>query len=139
MDPFNLHRFVIAQKLVYADVLRELRTGKKTTHWMWFVFPQLAGLGRSLTAQRYALSGVEEASAYLVHPLLSSRLQECARLVLTIKGRRIEEILESPNDRKFQSCMTLFGVVAPGNPLWREALNYYYAGERDARTLALLR
>jgi uncharacterized protein (DUF1810 family) len=137
-DPFDLSRFVTAQEAVYEQVLRELRAGRKTSHWMWFVFPQLAGLGSSATARRYALQGRDEARSYLAHPLLGARLQQCVRLVLASGAREIGEIFGPPDDLKFRSCVTLFAAVAPEPGLFSEALERCCAGVPDARTLELL-
>jgi uncharacterized protein (DUF1810 family) len=137
-DPHNLRRFVTAQDRVYEDVLDELRAGRKRSHWMWFVFPQFAGLGHSAMASKYALSSAAEAQAYFADPVLGLRLKECTRLVLHVKNRRIEEILGHPDDLKFRSCMTLCNALLPDEPLYREALDRYFAGQADPRTLALL-
>ncbi len=136
-DPFGLQRFVAAQAPVQAQVMAELRAGRKASHWMWFVFPQLAGLGSSPMAQRFAISGAAEALAYLAHPLLGARLRECTALVMQVPGRSLGEILGTPDDLKFRSCMTLFEAVS-GEALFGEALQRCCGGERDARTLALL-
>ncbi len=136
-DPHDLHRFVAAQSGVYETALEELRRGRKRTHWMWFVFPQLAGLGSSPMAQRYAISGLAEAEAYLRHPLLGPRLVECAQALLAIEGRSAREVLGSPDDLKLRSCATLFALVAPGGSPYERLLEKYYAGERDAATLRL--
>jgi uncharacterized protein (DUF1810 family) len=136
---FDLERFVAAQKTVYAEVLRELRAAHKQSHWMWFVFPQLAGLGSSPMAQRYALSGTAEAAAYLADPLLGPRLRECTRLVLAAPpGSSANRIFGYPDDLKFRSSMTLFREAAPEEPLFREALERFYAGGPDGATLRLL-
>lgn len=137
-DPYNLARFVQAQTPVYAQVLAELRDGRKRSHWMWFVFPQLAGLGFSAMAQFYAIGSLDEAKAYLTHPVLGARLRECAGLVLAIQGRSIHDIFGSPDDLKFHSSMTLFGRADPADGLFRECLEKYFAGREDAQTLALL-
>src|SRR5438132_5859867 len=115
---FNLERFVTAQALVFATVLGELRAGRKRTHWMWFIFPQLAGLGRSSTARVYGISSIDEARAYLAHPLLGPRLELCARIVLASESSSLHAIFGSPDDMKFRSCMTLFSLAAddPANP-----------------------
>ena len=141
--PDDLTRFVEAQARCYARVLAELAAGGKTSHWMWFIFPQLRGLGRSATAQRFGLTGLEEARTYLAHPLLGSRLRECTRLVLAIEGRTAHEIFGSPDDLKLRSCLTLFAQAAGPSPapetrVFGEALAKYYRGEPDARTLELL-
>jgi uncharacterized protein (DUF1810 family) len=137
-DPYNLAGFVQAQAPVYAHVLAELRDGRKRSHWIWFVFPQLAGLGFSAMAQFYAIGSLDEAKAYLAHPALGARLRECAGLVLAIQGRSIHDIFGSPDDLKFHSSMTLFGRADPADGLFRECLEKYFAGREDAQTLALL-
>ena len=136
--PYDLQRFVDAQNSVYGRVCAELRNGRKQSHWMWFIFPQIAGLGRSAMAQRYAISSLDEAKAYLNHPILGSRLRECTRLVLTVEGRSAYEILGSPDDMKFHSCLTLFAQAAPEDPIFRDALAKYFAGAEDSLTLAKL-
>ena len=133
-DPFNLRRFVDAQDRVYDRVLSELRRGEKTSHWMWFVFPQLRGLGHSTTAMTYGISSREEAEAYLQHPILGERLKECTALVNRIEGRSLGEIFGYPDDLKFRSCMTLFALVSPKEPVFQEALNKYCGGEIDEAT-----
>ncbi|MET3517755.1 uncharacterized protein (DUF1810 family) [Pseudacidovorax sp. 1753] len=138
-EAFDLVRFVDAQAPVYAQVQAELAAGRKRTHWMWFVFPQLAGLGRSAMAQRYAIGSRGEAVAYLAHPLLGARLRECSALVLSARGPAIDDILGAPDDLKFQSCMTLFDAVAPaGETLFAQCLQRFFGGERDAATLSRL-
>jgi uncharacterized protein (DUF1810 family) len=136
-DPFDLERFVDAQTSVYPDVLSELRQGRKRSHWMWFIFPQLAGLGHSAMAQRYALSSRDEAVAYLGHAILGPRLRECTALVNAVEGRTIREILGSPDDLKFRSSMTLFAAVSP-EPEFAAAIRKFYGGTPDQRTLELL-
>jgi len=136
--PSDLGRFVTAQDAVYDAVVAELTAGRKRTHWMWFVFPQLKGLGRSGTALRYGVEGRAEAEAYWRHDVLRARLAECTRLVLAHRDRSAHAILGSPDDRKLQSCMTLFGAVVPDESVFGEALHQFYGGERDAVTLALL-
>src|SRR6266568_4127586 len=121
-DPFHLRRFVDAQQPVYEAVLGELRAGRKRTHWMWFIFPQIAGLGHSSLAQRFAISSLDEAVAYVAHPVLGPRLRECARLVAGIEGRSIAEIFGDPDDLKFRSSMTLFARAAPEEPIFEECL-----------------
>lgn len=135
--PFDLERFVQAQNPVYRDVREELARGRKQSHWMWFVFPQIAGLGFSAMSQRYAIASRAEAMAYLAHPVLGPRLIECTRLVLAIEGRTINAILGTPDDAKFHSAMTLFGAVSD-DPIFGEALARYFAGERDGATLEIL-
>jgi uncharacterized protein (DUF1810 family) len=137
-DPFNLQRFVGAQDGVYVRVIGELSAGRKQSHWMWFIFPQIAGLGFSAMAQRYAISSREEAAAYLAHDILGPRLGECTRLVLGVEGRTIRTILGSPDDLKFRSSMTLFSAVSD-DPIFDQAIAKYYAGAKDQATLDLLR
>ena len=137
-DPFDLQRFVDAQAPVYDRVLTELREGRKRSHWMWFVFPQIAGLGSSPMAQRYAIGSRAEAAAYLAHHELGPRLRECARLVTATEGRSIHDILGSPDDLKFHSSMTLFAEAAPADADFRAALDKYFGGKPDASTLARL-
>jgi len=137
-DPYDLERFVTAQKPVYERVLRELRAGDKETHWMWFVFPQVAGLGRSPTAVRYAISSLDEAKAYLVHPILGARLRECARLVLDVEGRTARDIFGSVDEMKFRSSMSLFMQAAPDEPLFARCLEKYFGGRPDPATLEKL-
>jgi uncharacterized protein (DUF1810 family) len=134
-DPFDLRRFVNAQDPVIERVLDELRAGHKASHWMWFVFPQIHGLGASAMAQRYALACGQEARAYHEHPVLGARLKTCTRLVLQIEGRTVRQIFGYPDDLKFHSCMTLFAQVAPEEPIYRMALGKYFGGKADARTL----
>lgn len=134
-DPHDLARFVEAQQGVHADALAELRAGRKRSHWMWFVFPQLAGLGTSATAQRYGVRGLDEARAYLAHPLLGARLRECAQTLLALRGRSAEQIFGYPDVLKLRSSMTLFAAVPGADPVFDEVLARYYDGEADARTL----
>jgi uncharacterized protein (DUF1810 family) len=134
----GLDRFVEAQAPVYGDVVAELGAGRKASHWRWFVFPQLTALGRSSTAVRYGIENLDEARAYLAHPLLGARLVECTRLVNAVSGRSAHEIFGSPDDLKFRSSMTLFARADPGQPAFREALANYYGGIEDALTVALL-
>jgi len=128
----------VAQDGVYDCVVRELSSGRKTSHWMWFVFPQLDGLGFSPTARKYALSGLAEACAYLSHPVLGARLVECTGLVLAVRGRPIREIFGHPDDLKFRSSMTLFAQVRSDETVFRAALDRYYGGLGDEATLAIL-
>ncbi|WP_027569763.1 DUF1810 domain-containing protein [Bradyrhizobium sp. URHA0013] len=136
-DPFDLIRFVRAQDPVYRDIQGELTRGRKQSHWMWFVFPQVAGLGFSAMSQRYAIASRAEAKAYLAHPILGPRLIECTRLVLAIEGRSINAILGAPDDAKCRSSMTLFDAVS-NEPVFDEALARYFSGERDGATLEIL-
>ena len=137
IDSFDLERFVQAQETVYSRVVVELREGRKRSHWMWFIFPQIAGLGFSAMAQRYAITSREEADAYLSHALLGPRLITCTNLVLAVKDRSINAILGAPDDVKFRSSMTLFAAVSD-EPIFRDALAKYFAGERDRATLDIL-
>ena len=134
-DPFDLQRFVDAQAPVYADVVNELRAGCKRSHWIWFIFPQIAGLGSSPTAARYAISSLDEARAYLGHDVLGPRLHECTRLVNAVQGRSVGEIFGSPDDMKVRSSMTLFCQATDDNSDFVELLARYYAGEPDPLTL----
>jgi uncharacterized protein (DUF1810 family) len=138
-DPLDLERFVNAQGPVYDRVCAELSNGRKSSHWIWFIFPQLRGLGSSATAEKFGIASRAEAQAYLDHPVLGLRLRECAALVNQIEGRSVQQIFGYPDDLKFRSSMTLFASVAPGDHVFRDALEKYFAGEPDARTLELLR
>ena len=137
-DPHNLQRFVDAQKGVYESACAELSAARKRGHWMWFIFPQLKELGRSATAQFYGISGREEAQAYLDHPILGQRLRHCTQLLLALQGHSIHDILGSPDDLKFRSCMTLFAHITEDNQAFVDAITEYYAGKFDDRTLELL-
>jgi uncharacterized protein (DUF1810 family) len=138
-DPFDLSRFTKAQEGIYDSVLAELRSGRKRTHWIWFIFPQLAGLGHSPTSLHYAIKSIEEARQYLNHPVLGARLLECAKTVLVVEGRSVSEIFGYPDDLKLKSSMTLFASVAE-NPhsVFISVLEKYFRGEQDDRTLQLL-
>ncbi|ACK51928.1 Protein of unknown function DUF1810 [Methylocella silvestris BL2] len=137
-DPFDLRRFVEAQEGVFERACAELRRGRKATHWMWFIFPQIAGLGSSAMAQRYAVSGRAEAQAYLRDVILGPRLKSCAEIVNVVEGRSAAEIFGYPDTLKFQSSMTLFAATAEENRVFREALDKYFGGERDQATLERL-
>ena len=137
-DPFDLRRFESAQAPVFETVLEELRVGRKRTHWMWFIFPQLRGLGRSPTAQHFGLASLEEARAYLAHPALGPRLLLCTEAVLGVRGRSLHDIFGSPDDMKFQSSMTLFARAGTKEGPFGEALERYCSGRPDERTLGLL-
>ena len=137
-DPFDLQRFVDAQQRVYEDVLNELRAGRKRSHWIWFIFPQVAGLGSSPTAARYAISSLDEARAYLRHALLGPRLHECAQLVNEVQGSSIGEIFGSPDDLKVRSSMTLFAHATADNHDFVQLLQRYYDGEEDPLTVQRL-
>ena len=138
-DPFNLQRFVTAQQHVFDKVTQELRGGEKRSHWMWFIFPQVHGLGRSSMAEKFAISSKHEALAYLQHPLLGARLRECTLLVNGVQGRSLDQIFGSPDNFKFRSSMTLFAHVAPDDSVFLEALRKYCRGEPDPKTLEILR
>jgi uncharacterized protein (DUF1810 family) len=137
-DRFDLERFVEAQEHVYDEVRRELRAGRKASHWMWFVFPQIAGLGQSPTSVRFAIASLDEAKAYLAHPLLGARLVECARLALDAEGRSAREIFGAIDEVKFRSSITLFARAAPGEDVFRRCLDKYFAGAPDDATLERL-
>ncbi|CAM3614003.1 DUF1810 domain-containing protein [Polaromonas hydrogenivorans] len=137
-DPHHLQRFVLAQDPIYPQVCAELAAGAKASHWMWFVFPQLQALGRSSTAQFFGIASRDEALAYWQHPMLGPRLKACAELVLAVQGKTALQIFHSPDDLKFRSSMTLFAQVAPQEPVFDRALDKYFGGKGDARTLELL-
>ena len=136
-DPFGLQRFVDAQAPVYAEVMSELRNGRKRSHWMWFIFPQIAGLGHSAMALRYAIASRDEAVAYLAHPILGPRLRECTQVVCNIQGRSIEQILGSPDDIKFRSSMTLLKRCLASGVSKRP--RQFCAGASNSATLAILK
>ncbi len=137
-EDFDLQRFVDAQARIYPDVVKELRAGRKRSHWIWFIFPQIAGLGSSATAARYAISSLDEARAYLGHDVLGPRLRECTRLVNAIEHRSIGEIFGSPDDMKVRSSMTLFAHATGDNRDFVDVLDRYYDGEQDPLTLQRL-
>ena len=137
-DPFDLQRFLDAQAGIFETALAELSRGRKASHWMWFVFPQLAALGRSGTARRYGLSGLPEATAYLDHPVLGARLIRAAGVVAGLDAGSAHQVFGSPDDLKFRSCMTLFAAARPDEPVFAANLGRYYGGEPDPLTLALL-
>jgi uncharacterized protein (DUF1810 family) len=137
-DPYNLQRFIDAQSGVFGQALAELRSGRKRSHWMWFIFPQIAGLGRSETARRFAIASRLEAQEYLRHGILGPRLVDCARAVCRVEGRSAYEIFGSPDDLKFRSSMTLFAEVAGDEGIFAEALRKYFDGRPDGVTLAAL-
>lgn len=138
-DRYNLKRFLDAQDPVYEAVKTELQAGKKRSHWMWFVFPQIKGLGQSHMARNFAIASLDEAQAYLAHPVLGARLLECSRLVAAIEGRSVEEIFGYPDDMKFRSSMTLFAQADPQNRVFADCLRKYFGGKPDPATLDLLR
>ena len=135
-DPFDLERFVDAQAPVYDEVRRELKAGRKQSHWMWFIFPQIAGLGQSPISTRFAIGSLDEAKAYLAHPVLGARLRECARLTLDVEGRNARDIFGSIDEMKFRSSMTLFARAAPEEDVFRRCIDKYFAGNPDPATLA---
>jgi len=140
-DQYGLERFVRAQDGVYEQACAELRSGRKRTHWMWFIFPQIKGLGSSEMAVRFAISSIEEAKAYLEHPVLGDRLRECARIVVAVEGRTAEEIFGYPDDLKFRSSMTLFAKAAEISEedlVFSQALDKYFGGKDDAGTVERL-
>jgi uncharacterized protein (DUF1810 family) len=137
-DPYDLQRFIAAQNPVYDKVCSELRDGRKKSHWMWFIFPQVEGLGSSQMTRKFAISSLAEAAAYLAHPVLGPRLTECTRLVNLVEGRPIEQIFGFPDDLKFRSSMTLFAHATPDNQVFIDALQKYFRGESDPATLARL-
>jgi uncharacterized protein (DUF1810 family) len=137
-DPYDLQRFLDAQEPLFERALSELRNGRKRSHWMWFIFPQLKGLGHSQMAQHYGISGREEALAYLHHPCLGARLESCSRAVLQWRHRSALDIMGSPDNMKLRSSMTLFAHVAPGNPLFYQVIEAFFDGKPDTVTLSML-
>ena len=136
-DPFDLQRFVRAQAPVIDGVLEELCQGRKTSHWMWFVFPQHVALGMSATAQHFGIRSLDEARAYLAHPVLGPRLKQCCGILLDVQGRSAHEIFGSPDDLKLRSCLTLFELAEPGDSVFVRCLDKYYGGQRDELTITL--
>jgi uncharacterized protein (DUF1810 family) len=137
-DSFNLQRFVDAQEAVYEQVRREMQAGRKESHWMWFIFPQIAGLGHSPMSIRFAIASLDEAKAYLAHPVLGVRLRECARLTLDVEGKTARDIFGSIDEMKLHSSMTLFARAAPEEDVFHRCLDTYFAGHSDPATLARL-
>jgi uncharacterized protein (DUF1810 family) len=137
-DPYDLHRFISAQEGVFDRALAELRDGLKRSHWMWYIFPQIEGLGHSPTTRHYSIKSLEEARQYLAHPVLGVRLKECAEIVLALQGRSASEIFGHPDDWKLQSSMTLFEVVSRPQSVFSRVLDKYYQGKRDSRTLQIV-
>lgn len=137
-EPFDLTRFVRAQEADYEAALSEIRSGCKRSHWMWYILPQIEGLGASAMSRRYAIRSRAEAEAYLRHPVLGQRLAECAEAVLGIEGRSAFEIFGSPDDLKLRSCATLFAAVSPAGSVFERVLAKFFRGERDEATLRLL-
>ena len=138
-DPYDLDRFIDAQKTIYRQALQEIQVGRKLSHWMWYVFPQLAGLGSSPTSVRYAIKSGKEAVAYLAHPILGPRLVECSDAVLQIEGRSAREIFGSPDDMKLRSSATLFASVSPDGSVFHKVIDRYFDGALDDRTSDLLK
>jgi len=136
--PYNLKRFLDAQATIYEKVWAELSAGQKKSHWMWYIFPQYQGLGLSMMSKKYAIQSLEEARAYLEHPVLGDRLLECTTTVLGITGRSAYEIFGSPDDLKLRSCATLFSVVSSPDSVFVQLLEQFYNGQRDTKTLELL-
>ena len=137
-DPFDLRRFETAQADNYASALHELQAGEKETHWMWYIFPQIAGLGTSAMARKYAIASRAEAEAYLAHPMLAVRLSQCAEALLSVREKTAYQVLGSPDDLKLKSSMTLFAACSDEASVFHRVLDYYYGGQRDEKTLALL-
>ncbi len=137
-DPFDLKRFVSAQEGVFEVALAELRGGQKCSHWMWFIFPQLAGLGSSSTSREYAIKSLAEARAYLAHPVLGQRLLDCCLAILTVQGRSASQIMGFPDDLKLRSSMTLFALTGDAHSEFRQVIDRYFNGRLDPRTLELL-
>ena len=134
----TLERYIKAQAPVYARALDELKRGHKQSHWMWYVFPQIAGLGHSAMSHNYAIQSLEEAREYLAHPVLGARLRECCKTLMAVEGRTAHEIFRSPDDLKFRSCLTLFAQAAPEETIFRDLLQKYFGGKADLATLELL-
>ncbi|MBJ6118511.1 DUF1810 domain-containing protein [Pontibacter sp. BT310] len=138
-DNYNLNRFLEAQENTYQTALAEIRNGRKRSHWMWFIFPQVAGLGFSETSQFYGIKTIAEATAYLNHPVLGKRLEEITEALLTIDGKTANQIFGSPDDMKLKSSMTLFAAVSDEKPVFRKVLEKYFNGQEDTKTLQLLK
>ena len=136
---YDVQRFVDAQTSVFDHAFLELKNGRKRSHWMWFIFPQLEGLGHSDMARRYGISGIQEALAYAQHPELGPRLEQCSRALLQWPGRSATDILGSPDDLKLKSSMTLFAIAAPDSPVFQEVIDVFFAGQPDTATLSRLR
>lgn len=135
---WDLERFVFAQQVNYERALREIRSGKKQSHWMWYIFPQVRGLGASSMSWKYGLEGLEEARAYLAHPILGQRLLDCCEAVLRTASNDPWEVFGSPDDQKFRSCLTLFALADPSVPVFEKLLDKFYGGEKDLKTLQIL-
>ncbi len=137
-DPYDLNRFISAQDKIYETVIKELINGKKHTHWMWYIFPQIDGLGKSATSKYYAIKSIEETRQYLNHPVLGKRLLECAEIVIYLEGKSISEIFGFPDDLKLKSSMTLFAYIANPGSIFARIIDKYFEGEKDVKTLDLL-
>jgi uncharacterized protein (DUF1810 family) len=138
MEPEKINRFLTAQNQAYQEALEEIRAGSKVSHWMWYIFPQLTGLGKSEISEYYALGGINDASDYLRHSVLGRRLIETSNAILSLSGRSANEILGSPDDMKLRSCMTLFSKVKDADPVFKKVLDKYFDGQSDSLTLQLL-
>lgn len=137
-DKLSLNRFISAQKTTYQDALAEIKSGKKQTHWMWFIFPQIAGLGFSETSKYYAIKNLDEAIEFLGHPLLGMRLIEISAALLAIENKTASQVFGSPDDMKLKSCMTLFSALSHTNPVFDAVIDTYFNGEKDLKTLRLI-
>ena len=137
-DPYDLQRFVLAQSRDYDRALSEIKRGRKSSHWMWYIFPQIDGLGFSPTSRHYSIKSTEEAMAYLAHPVLGPRLKACAEAALGVEGRSAHDIFGSPDDRKLRSCATLFACVSPPESVFHRVLEKYFEGKQDRKTLGLI-
>jgi uncharacterized protein (DUF1810 family) len=137
-DPFDLTRFIHAQERDYEQAISEIRSGRKRSHWMWYIFPQFEGLGFSPTSRDYAIKSIAEAEAYLRHPVLGPRLLECVRATLGLEGRSASDVFGSPDDMKLRSCATLFASVSPTESIFEQILDKYFGGRRDEKTVELL-
>ncbi len=137
-DPYNLNRFISAQDKIYETVIKELKNGKKQTHWMWYIFPQIDGLGTSATSKYYGIKSIEEAQQYLNHPVLGKRLLECAEIVITLEGKSIAEIFGFPDNLKLKSSITLFAYIAKPDSIFARIIDKYFEGEKDVKTLDIL-
>ena len=135
----NLLRFLEAQQSNYSNVVKELQIGKKTTHWMWFIFPQIDGLGNSTTAKYYSIKTIEEAKDYLMHPILGKRLLKCTNIIAAIENKTAEQIFGSIDTLKLKSCMTLFNFIAPEEKVFSDVLKKYFKAEKDEQTLSILK
>ena len=138
MTDTNLSRFLSAQQSIYPQAVKELQSGKKTSHWMWFIFPQIEGLGHSSTAKFYSIKSIGEAKEYIAHPMLGRRLMECAHILLDVNGKTADEIFGYPDNLKLRSCMTLFNYVAPDQKVFAAVLEKYFKGEPDQQTISIL-